>query len=216
MAIVTSALIFLASLPLLSPPPQWECAKPKELSSYVQIGFIGKGNSSFRPSINLATEEVDVSLKQYVKAVKKIHCDEPHTSWRDLGKFTMQAGEGRLTEIDTASPWGKVKMLQALFVKDSTAYIITGASLKEEFLTFQKDFLDTFRSFSLIADLLSPLSKEKKAQFNALFTNCSQPPEERWKKMQTLAADCTDLGAHWNFLLLQEGHSKIFEKEVHR
>lgn len=207
-----------ATLPYFVPPVNWEAATPKSLSSYVQIGFVGKSSSEFCPSINLATEEVDVPLNQYVKAVKKIHAEEANTSWRDLGKFMMQAGEGRLTEITTSSPWGDVKILQALFVKDHTAYILTGASLKQEFAQFQNDFLKTFRSLSLVPDLLSPLPLEKKEQFNQLFAKWNESlseasREEEWLNLQKAITGCHEMGAYWQFLVLKEGRTKIFPKE---
>jgi len=210
--------LLFALIPYFTPPAGWECAKPQNTSSYVQIGFIGKGSSEFRPSINFATEEVDVSLAKYVKSVKKIHCEEPETSWRDLGKFMMQAGEGRLTEITTPSPWGEVKILQALFVKDSTAYIITGASLKKESIQFQSDFINTFRSLSLTPDLFSPLPSKKKDEFQKLFSKwenvlSADQKEKDWLNLQKIAANCPEMGSHWHFLVLQEGHKKIFQKE---
>lgn len=213
-----SYLSLSASLPCFLPPANWEAATPNSLSSYVQIGFVGKGSSEFRPSINLATEEVDVPLKQYVKAVKKIHAEETHTSWRDLGKFMMQAGEGRLTEITTSSPWGEVKMLQALFVKDHTAYILTGAALKQEFAQFQADFLKTFRSLSLLQDLFSPLPLKKKEQFNQLFAKwndslAEESRKEEWLNLQKATTSCPEMGAYWQFLVLKEGRTKIFQKE---
>lgn len=208
-----SLLPFLAFVPYFTPPTHWECIKPKEISPYVQIGFIGKGSSEFRPSINFATEEVDVPLKEYVKAVKKIHTQESKTSWRDLGKFKMQAGEGRLTEITTSSPWGKVKILQALFVNEGTAYIITGASLAQEFVKVQSEFLNTFRSFSLLPNLFSLLSEETKSKFEKIFSDSNNTREIRWENFQQAASNCSEMGNFWHFLALKEGYSKIFQKE---
>ena len=141
--------LLLASSLYFTPPSNWETVKPKENMPYMQIGFLGKGSSEFRPSITFATEQVDVSLKEYVRAVKKIHTEDPNISWRDLGEFKMQAGNGRLVEISSPSAWGDVKILQAIFVKEHTAYILTGSVLKEEFIKHQSDFLGAFRSLSI-------------------------------------------------------------------
>ena len=124
------------------PPAGWEIAQPKNLSHHVQVGFLGKGSTDFRPSINIAFEDVDVPLKEYVKAVKKIQTAQPKTQWTDLGKFPMKAGTGRLTEITTSTPWGEIKMLQALFVKHGKAYILTGAVLKQDLPKFQAELLN--------------------------------------------------------------------------
>jgi len=203
----------LAFLPYFVPPANWEATKPAALSEYVQIGFVGKASSEFRPSLNFATEEVDVSLKQYVKAVKKMHSTEPQTTWRDLGKFKMQAGEGRLTEITSPSAWGQIKILQLLFVEGNTAYILTGAALKNEFAKFQNDFMDTFRSLSLIPDIFSPLSEKKRAPFEALWTASHEHKDQDWKDLQQAAASCPEMGTYWQFVVLKEGYSKIFQKE---
>src|SRR5579872_5748842 len=88
------------------PPSGWEIAQLKNPSPHVKVGFIGKGTGEFRPSINLAEEDVDVSLKEYVKAVKELQLADPTTKWRDLGKLPMQSGTGRLTEMSNSSPWG--------------------------------------------------------------------------------------------------------------
>jgi len=126
----------------------------------------------------------------------------------------MQVGEGRLTEITTPSPWGEIKMLQALFVEGNTAYIITGAALKQEFAKFQSDFLNTFRSLSLIPDLFAPLSEDKKSQFQFLLSgNAEDTEENQWQKFQEMTANCPEMGTHWHFLVLQQGYSKIFQKE---
>ena len=83
-------LIFLTLLNFASakhctfiPPTGWEIAQLKNPSPHVKIGFIGKGTGEFRPSINLAEEEVDVPLKEYVKAVKELQLADPTAKWRD-------------------------------------------------------------------------------------------------------------------------------------
>ncbi len=158
-----------------SPPAGWEIAQLQDPSPYVQIGFIGKGSSEFRPSINLAFEEIDISLKEYLKAVKETHLLEPGTKWRDLGKFNFQAGIGRLTEINSSSPWGEVKILQALFVKDQTAYILTAACLKEDFPKIQSSLLTSLQSLRLSPDLFTPLvDLSKREALEKIFTECKK------------------------------------------
>ncbi|MBI5272864.1 MAG: hypothetical protein HY861_02650 [Chlamydiia bacterium] len=207
-------------IPLFTPPAGWECAVAKELSSYVRVGFLGKGSSNFRPSMNLATEEIDVSAKQYLKAVREIHLAEPNTTWRDLGKFMTEAGEARLTEITTKALWGDIKMLQLILVKGKHAYILTGASSKDDFLTFQKAFVQAFQSLSLIPHLLIVLSPEEKSQFETFFTSIDsetatmtpQLQEAKWVELQhKVLQGHENLGAYWQFLVLQEGRKKIYQ-----
>lgn len=214
-----------SSVCYFTPPPGWECAQPKNMSPHVQVGFVGKGSTDFSPSINLAFEEVDVSLKEYVKAVKQVHLSQGETSWRDLGKFKMAAGEGRLTEITTSSPWGEIKMLQAIFIKDSKASILTAAVLKKEYANFQQPILQAMQSLSVAQDLLAPLPREEqKKKLNNFFSSISEKPEdaelENWKKNQwadfqkIVLNDCPEMGGHWQFLILKEGYTKIHSQNT--
>ncbi len=197
-----------------SPPSGWEIAQLEEPSPYVQIGFIGKGSNPFRPSINLALEEIDVPLKEYLKAVKETHLLEPGTKWRDLGKFNFQAGPGRLTEISSTSPWGEIKILQALFVKDQIAYILTAAVLKEDFSKIQAALIASLQSLCLSPDLFTPLADLlQKEELEKIFSTQTSQDEEKkaqWEKLQKTVAGCTQLGPYWQFLVLKEGYAKIY------
>jgi len=194
-----------------TPPSGWEIAHLKVPSPHVKIGFIGKGSTEFRPSINLALEEVDVSLKEYVKAVKELQLADPTTKWRDLGPFSMQGGAGRLTEMSNSSPWGTIKIFQAFLVADETAYILTAAVLKKDLPQFQVDLLNSFRSLTLTDDLWSPISDP--AQREALQTRFALlETEEEWKPFQSSVESVTQLGPYWQFLALQAGLSKIHQK----
>lgn len=203
------------------PPSGWEIAQIDKLSPYVQIGFVGKGTSLFRPSINLALEDVDTPLKEYVKAVKQIHLSEPNTKWRDLGKFPMNGGEGRLTEITSLSPLGEVKILQAIYVKDQTAYILSAAVLKEDLLKIQSQLLKSFQSLRIVPDLFASLPEAKKqAELHDLFATLgnSLSDEERQKQLErcqkALAAKFPEMGEHWQFLALKEGYKKTYSSIV--
>lgn len=216
---VFTASFLNGSVAIFHPPEGWECAFPENLSSCVQIGFLGKGSGQFRPSLNLATEEVDVGLRQYIKAVKEIHTAEPGTGWRDLGAFKSLAGKGRLTEISTSSPMGDVKMLQMIVVLKKTAYIMTGAALKDDFLRLQEVFLKAFQSLSLEKNLFSPLTAKKQAEFETFFTALSAgaadeaEKEKKWKSLQSLVLKEDSMGDYWRFLVLKEGRERIYSPE---
>jgi hypothetical protein len=198
------------------PPSGWEIAQPKQLSAHVQVGFVGKGAADFRPSINIAFEDTDASLKEYVKAVKKIQTAQPNTQWRDLGKFPMKAGEGRLIEMTNPSSWGEVKILQALFIKDHKAYILTGAVLREEFSKFHGEFLKAFQSLTLTPDLFAPISDPKKKaelldQFASLNLSTGEEAQKQWDGWQKAVLNAPpELGQYWQFLALKEGRDKIY------
>lgn len=85
--------------------------------------------------------------------------------------------------------------------------------MKSEFIKFQDDFLNTFRSLSLIPEIFSPLSLEKRAPFDKLWISSHENQDGEWKELQQATAACPEMGAYWQFLVLKEGHSKIFKKE---
>ncbi len=197
------------------PPAGWEIAQLKTPSPHVKVGFIGKGSTEFRPSINLATEEVDVSLKEYVKAVKELQTADPNTQWRDLGKLSMKAGEGRLIEMTNSAPFGEVKIFQALFVQGETAYILTAAALKQDLANIRSEILQTFKTFNLIDDLWSPIPNDQnRTDFKTLFLSLgtTEEKEAEWQKLQMEVQNHSELGPFWQFLALEQGHSKIFPK----
>lgn len=204
-------------IPLFDPPSDWECAFPDSLASCIQVGFLGKGSTVFRPSINLATEEVDVTLKEYLKSVKEIHLANPGTTWRDLGKFKTRSGEGRLTEITSRTPAGDVRMLQTILVKGKTAYILTGAAIKDDFLRFQEAFTKSFQSLNLTDDLFSYLPVEKKQRYELLFTSLGDAAADdakrkaQWDDLQKLVLDSQEMGNYWQFLVLKAGREKIYQ-----
>jgi hypothetical protein len=198
-----------ASICYFQPPAEWELVHPKQHTGHVQVGFVGKTSTQFRPSINLATEKVDVSLKEYVKSVRQLHLEENGTSWRDLGKFSMKAGFGRLTEITNSCAWGEVKMLQALFVKEGTAYILTAAALKEDMIRYQRDFLRTLQSLQITEDLLGE-KEELKAFFAGLGSAPVEEKKDQWADLQKLVIEKhPEMGSHWHFLVLKDGYAKI-------
>lgn len=209
---------FIAVIPIFDPPNGWECALPAKIAPCIQVGFIGKGSTLLKPSINLAIEEVDVNLNQYLKAVKEIHLGEPGTNWRDLGKFTTRTGAGRLTEITTSSPLGEIRMLQMIVVKNNTAYILTGAAIKEDFLRFQETFIKSFQSLRLEKDLFSPLSETKKKEFERFFSSLDSDTfdetkrAERWKDLEKMVLAVDGLGDHWRFLMLKTGREKMYSQ----
>ena len=200
------------------PPKDWEIVDPKQLSPLVQVMFMGKAEDNFAPTINLAIEETDANLKEYFKGVKEFHKSNPEETWRDLGKFSFRSGDGRLTEITSPSPVGEIKMLQTIFVKNNTAYVMTAAVLKKDFLKHQSLILDSLRSLTIIPDLFSAIEQpEEKAKIETAFASLGQkttPQEAQWEEWQTLlGTSYSQMGEHWHFLALKEGWAKIHGQE---
>lgn len=225
MLITNRKICILLLLPLLliaeeigyfQPPKDWDCANPASLSPNVEIAFFTKMRSNFHPSINLAKEATDIPLKEYLKIVKKIHSSEPDTSWRDLGSLTCKAGKGRLTEISQKNHWGDLRLLQFIFLHGGVAYVLTGASTKEDFPKVRKPLIDSFRSFTITNDLFQELTDSK--QLDALNqwiaymekytgTHNRKNCEKEWKKVQKkILQDVDTLGPHFQFLLIKDLH----------
>ncbi len=215
------------------PPPDWSLADPTKLSPRVKIGFLGKSSKGLLPSVNLATEEVDVSLKVYLDAVKKIHEADPNTRWRDLGSFKTSFGEGRLTEVETKIAYGIARRMQLIVIKDSTAYIMTLGALKEEFPKHYKTFETVLGSLRLTDDLTSAItSPQKKAQLTQLiqqvrddflnnsensrtFQEIFQLPsfqKNSWEPFQKkIVTDFAEMGAYWQILMLQDMQKQLLQ-----
>src|SRR5207253_2333301 len=137
----------------------------------------------FRPSINYAVEETDVSLKEYIKSVKEIQMADSSSKWRDLGRFAMKGGTGRLTEMASQSAWGEIKILQAILVKDKKAHILTTAILKEDFPKYQKDLLAALQSLQFAENVWEPMiDKDKKGKIATLLLSVID--EAKWKELQ--------------------------------
>ena len=130
---------------IFTPPEGWHFAESKDLPSSVKVMVIGKGAHEFPPSINLGTEIYKGTLKQYLKRIKEINASQGN-EWKDLGMIRTPAGEGSLSQADSKTKWGEVRMMHVILNKDNTIYIMTAASLKEEFPKFYKDFFAAFRS----------------------------------------------------------------------
>jgi hypothetical protein len=217
------------------PPKEWGLADPRQLSPKVMVGFLGKPHKGFCPSMNLAIEETYVSLTEYLKAVKKLHEADHQNRWRELGKIKTKAGTAALTEIDTKSDAGPIRILQLIFLQEGHAYILTAASLKENFANFYQDFLESFRSLNITPDLLSVFSatpkktllEEKIQQINEAWLTAikGQDKEEKalfaektfqelhWIPFQDFVLkECSELGPHWQLLFLRNLQEKFFSQ----
>ncbi len=207
------------------PPKNWELADPRSLAPKVTVGFLTKPRHHFCPSMNLAIEKVQVSLQEYLQIVKTLHESSPHNRWRDLGKIQTKAGTAELTEIDTKNKIGPVRILQMILIQDQVAYILTAAALKEDLPLFYEDFLQAFRSFSILPSLVSAVGSEEKkeklqkqtekliAGFRSLDSQSFQSKtfqESHWIPFQQfISQEFSDLGMHWQFLILQQTQKEL-------
>lgn len=213
------------------PPENWDIADPRSLSPKVKIAFLKNSGKGFSPSINLAIEDTDVSLADYLKAVKAIHEQDRNNRWRSLGKVRTASGLAQLTEIDSTSEWGPVRILQLILIKDKRAYVLTAAALKEEMSNYYKDIQSSFRSLTLSNDLLGNIQqlerremlKQKQAE---LFTTAEEYvhslaakknlledqvfQEKYWTPFQKIVLEnFGDMGAFWQILVLRNAHDQL-------
>lgn len=196
------------------PPAGWDFTDPTTLSAHVKIAFLKKGKKELCPSINLAVEKTNVSLNEYLKAVKAIHEKNRKSQWRLLGKVRTAAGLAQLTEIDSSSEYGPLRILQLILIKQGYAYILTAAALKEEFSEYYRDFQSAFRSLTLTADLVSAIPQLDrreclKKEQNTLLEKHSVSDEETFQKENWLPFQARiidqfqDMGAYWQALILR-------------
>ncbi len=133
---------------MFTPPQGWRLADSNQLRPSVKIMVVGKGKHEFPPSMNLTTELFNGSLKDYLKIVKEIN-DAQGSEWKNLGSIRTTAGEASLSQADTHTEWGDVRMMHVILLKDETIYILTAAALREEFPNFYKEFFNSMRSLSV-------------------------------------------------------------------
>ena len=136
---------------LFTPPTGWHIADPKQLPPSVKVMVVGKGSSTYPPSINLAIEEYPGTLKQYLQIVKEIN-DRSGGEWKDLGTIQTEAGEASLSQVDAKTKWGTERLMHAILIKNGTVYILTSAALKDEFPQYYKEFFLTMRSLRFNPD----------------------------------------------------------------
>lgn len=137
---------------LFTPPPGWRLAEASSLPAHVRAMVVGSGPSSFPPSMNLSWEPFKGSLKQYLKTVKNLNSAQGY-EWKDLGSIKTEAGNASLSQVDTKSQWGNVRLMHVILINNGHVYILTASALKDEFSIFYKDFFASMRSLRVANDL---------------------------------------------------------------
>lgn len=133
---------------MFTPPQGWRYANPDQLGKSVKLMVVGEGSSHFPPSINLATETFQGSLRDYLRIMKKIN-DVDGSVWKDLGTIKTNAGNASLSQVDLKNQWGEIREMHVVLKKKNTIYIITSAALREDFSKYYKDFFEAMRSIKI-------------------------------------------------------------------
>ena len=182
------------------PPKGWDLVHPEKLQPHTRVAFVHK-----TATINLSTEETDVSLATYIEAVKRDHKTDPNHQWRDLGKLNTKLGEGQLTEIEIKGPHGTMRQMQLIALKGGVAYILTASATKGEFSSHFATFEKSFQSLECVQDLKEALSPAKKTELETLIGK-----KLPWKTFQErIINDFTEMGPYWQTLFLLEQMESI-------
>lgn len=145
------------------PPSGWRVADLEALPKNVKIMVVGKGKYEYPPSLNLTTEEFKGSIKDYLKIVKNIN-EAQKSDWKDLGFLKTEAGEASLSQVDSKTEWGHVRLMHVITVKNGIAYILTAAALKEEFPQFYKDFFNSMKSLKINKNIFDIVKDPKRRE----------------------------------------------------
>lgn len=143
-ALEPGAVIFI-------PPEGWRPALPKSLPPNTRAMVVGQGESKVPPSINLSTEEFSGSVKDYLKIIKDIN-HARKSEWKDLGRIRTQAGDASLSQTDSVTEWGAMRMMHVILLKNGIIHILTAAALKSEFPKYYKVFFESLRSLRINQD----------------------------------------------------------------
>lgn len=146
-----------------TPPQGWRMADQKDLPKSVKLMVVGQGSYTFPPSINLGTEKFQGTLREYLGMIKEIN-NAQGAEWKDLGTIKTLAGNASLSQVDSKTEWGEVRMMHAVMVRDGSAYILTCAALKDEFPKFYKDFFSSMRSLNFTNDPIRTLTKKEQKE----------------------------------------------------
>lgn len=164
---------------IFTPPATWMMADASALPGRVRTMVIGKSASSFPPSINLSTEPYKGTLRQYLKIVKNMNAAQGY-EWKDLGTIQTQAGPGSLSQVDTKTQWGTVRLMHVILVKNGHVYILTASALKDDFPRNYKDFFTAMRSLRIAKDLYEMIPE---AQMRSQLQTSVSNLESQWKTM---------------------------------
>ncbi|MEI8300099.1 MAG: hypothetical protein WCG10_00615 [Chlamydiota bacterium] len=188
------------------PPSNWKVIAPEKLSRSIKIAFVASSKKAFKPSLNLGVEKVDVSLDEYIIAVKKQHTSNRKNRWHEVGFLNTLAGKAHLSQIDTKAEYGDIRSMQSILVQDGYAYVITAVTLRDDFLNYHNEFIKAFESFSISKDSLSSLS-------SSVLKSCyTKKTEELLQSFHKLLASNNTAQEAFESSLFKKKHWKSFEK----
>jgi hypothetical protein len=165
------------------PPPGWHQADSNALPPHVKFMVVGKGSTAFPPSMNLSVEPFKKGLNAYLKIIKSINESQGY-EWKDLGMIKTQAGTASLSQVDTKTEWGDLRLMHAVLHKNGHIYILTASALKNEFSKFYKEFFAAMQSLRVNKDIFEMIPTPQRKAF--------------------LKKSCEQLKNQWNTLVAQK------------
>lgn len=153
--------LFSSPVPYFYVPHDWEMVDPKHYSDLIKISFVKNQKTFIRPSINLAIQKTSLTLNEYVNIAKQNHMADSQTNFIILDKTQLKQGEAIICKIDKTSESLDLDMLQMIFIKDEYAYVLTGATKKNDMVSYYKMFMKSFLSFELVDDVFLLISNQR-------------------------------------------------------
>jgi len=199
--------VLFSEIPLFLPPKDWKESPLPEHLPRIKIGFLAKTQLSLSPSINLAEEKTSLSIQSYLKQLQEIYTQNPMNRWQKMGTIQTKAGTAYITLLDTSTSAGTARILQSIFIKHDTVYILTGAVAQKDFGQYQDIFLESFRSFSLVESLEDVIEcPKKKAQLQQKTHQYRASPTKKMEKalLAYLRSSFSEQGSYWQLLILKQ------------
>ena len=144
---------------------------------------------------------MNLTLPEYVKAVKKIHEMDHNTTWRDLGTPPKAAtpSSPRSTPRPHQALSGSSKSFSSRTIPSTSS---PHPALKEEFAAYYKEFEKAFKSLTITQDLINNVPQpERREKLKASIAGITIQNLHTLEKM--LGKEFADMGLHWQFLMLQ-------------
>jgi hypothetical protein len=148
------ALIFLNTALFASVdikiPKGWELIEdPAQLPKTVECVLVGPSKNKFIPTVNISSQQTNLSTEEYFSEAKRHHEHLPFTKCHPLGVVETPIGKGLLMQIDQITELGDICSWQLIQTKEGQAIVVTATSLHEEFKAFAPLFSECFKSLSL-------------------------------------------------------------------
>lgn len=202
--IFLSRFAFPEEIALFTPPAKWHFTKADSLPTHVKVMVVGTGPSAFPPSMNLSSEPFKGTLRQYLNVIKRMNSDQGY-EWKDLGSIQTEAGNANLSQVDTKTQWGDVRLMHVILKKNENIYILTASALKEEFPIFYKNFFAAMRSLKIFNNTYEMIADSKQR------TELKTSVDELNSKWQLLLEQSLKKNGEGKEVILRE---QIFKNEA--